>query len=59
MARMSDSTAVPVSELVHLTVADQVAWARSTRPKACKLAMNRELAGIVTEKAPTPAAVSC
>ena len=32
------------------TVADQVAWARSTRPKVCKLAINPELAGIVSEK---------
>ena len=32
------------------TVADQAAWARSTRPKACKLATNPVLAGIVTEK---------
>src|SRR5205085_543590 len=32
------------------TVADQAAWARSTRPKTCKLAMNAVLAGIVTEK---------
>ena len=32
------------------TVADQAAWARATRPKACKLAMNPVLAGIVTEK---------
>ena len=32
------------------TVADQAAWARSTRPKACKLAGNPVLAGIVTEK---------
>jgi IS30 family transposase len=32
------------------TVADQAAWARSTRPKVCKLATNPVLAGIVTEK---------
>ena len=32
------------------TVADQAAWARATRPKACKLATNPVLAGIVTEK---------
>jgi IS30 family transposase len=32
------------------TVADQAAWARATRPKACKLATNPLLAGIVTEK---------
>ena len=32
------------------TVADQAAWARSTRPKTCKLATNQVLAGIVTEK---------
>ena len=32
------------------TVADQAAWARSTRPKACKLATNPVLAGIVAEK---------
>ncbi|MGY2703307.1 IS30 family transposase [Nocardioides sp. HB32] len=32
------------------TVADQAAWARSTRPKTCKLAGNPVLAGIVTEK---------
>lgn len=32
------------------TVADQAAWARSTRPKVCKLATNPVLAGIVSEK---------
>ena len=32
------------------TVADHAAWARSTRPKVCKLATNPVLAGIVTEK---------
>ena len=32
------------------TVADRAAWARSTRPKACKLATNPVLAGIVAEK---------
>jgi IS30 family transposase len=32
------------------TVADQAAWARATRPKACKLAMNPVLAGIVAAK---------
>jgi IS30 family transposase len=32
------------------TVADQAAWVRSTRPKACKLATNPVLAGIVAEK---------
>src|SRR3954449_657352 len=32
------------------TVADHLAWARATRPKACKLATNPVLAGIVTEK---------
>jgi IS30 family transposase len=32
------------------TVADQQAWTRATRPKACKLAINLVLAGIVTEK---------
>ena len=32
------------------TVADQAAWAKATRPKACKLATNPLLAGIVTEK---------
>ena len=32
------------------TAADQAAWARATRPKACKLATNPVLAGIVTEK---------
>ncbi|WP_460716841.1 IS30 family transposase, partial [Nocardioides dilutus] len=30
--------------------ADQQAWARATRPKACKLATNPALAGIVAEK---------
>ena len=30
--------------------ADQQAWARATRPKACKLANNPVLAGIVTQK---------
>lgn len=30
--------------------ADQQAWARATRPKACKLAINPVLAGIVSEK---------
>ena len=30
--------------------ANQLAWARATRPKACKLAQNPGLAGIVTEK---------
>ena len=30
--------------------ADQQAWARATRPKACKLATNPVLAGIVAEK---------
>jgi len=30
--------------------ADQQAWARASRPKACKLATNRLLAGIVAEK---------
>ena len=32
------------------TVADQQAWTRATRPKACKLATNPVLAGIVSEK---------
>ncbi|KRA29869.1 MULTISPECIES: IS30 family transposase [unclassified Nocardioides] len=32
------------------TVADQAAWARSMRPKVCKLATNPVLAGIVSEK---------
>jgi len=32
------------------TTADQQAWTRATRPKACKLAINPVLAGIVTEK---------
>ena len=32
------------------TAADKQAWARATRPKACKLAMNPVLAGIVAEK---------
>ena len=32
------------------TVADQSAWAKATRPKVCKLAMNPALAGIVAEK---------
>ncbi len=32
------------------TVADQAAWANATRPKACKLATNPVLAGIVTAK---------
>ena len=32
------------------TTADQSAWAKATRPKACKLATNPALAGIVTEK---------
>ena len=31
-------------------MADRAAWARSTRPKACKLATNPVLAGIVAEK---------
>jgi len=30
--------------------ADQIAWSRSRRPKLCKLAQNRTLARIVTEK---------
>jgi IS30 family transposase len=30
--------------------ADRLTWARATRPKACKLATNPVLAGIVTEK---------
>lgn len=32
------------------TVADQQAWAKATRPKACKLAANPVLSGIVAEK---------
>jgi len=32
------------------TAADQAAWARSMRPKVCKLATNPVLAGIVSEK---------
>jgi IS30 family transposase len=32
------------------TLADQAAWSKATRPKACKLATNPTLAGIVTEK---------
>lgn len=32
------------------TVADQSAWAKASRPKACKLATSPALAGIVTEK---------
>jgi IS30 family transposase len=32
------------------TSADRSAWARASRPKACKLALNRTLAGIVAEK---------
>jgi IS30 family transposase len=32
------------------TVADQQAWTRAARPKACKLATNPVLAGIVSEK---------
>lgn len=32
------------------TVADQAAWARSMRPKVCKLATNPVLAGIVSKK---------
>ena len=32
------------------TVADQQAWAKATRPKACKLAANTVLSGIVAEK---------
>ncbi|WP_332641953.1 IS30 family transposase [Aeromicrobium sp.] len=32
------------------TAADQAAWARSMRPKVCKLATNPVLAGIVAEK---------
>jgi hypothetical protein len=32
------------------TLADRQAWSNATRPKVCKLAMNPELAGIVTDK---------
>ena len=31
-------------------VADQAAWSKASRPKACRLAMNPVLAGIVSEK---------
>jgi IS30 family transposase len=31
-------------------VADQTAWSKASRPKACRLAMNPVLAGIVSEK---------
>lgn len=32
------------------TLSDRAAWAKATRPKPCKLAMNPRLAGIVAEK---------